>query len=241
MFQWAEKVKIYIIVHWVWRLFPQLKWSTLRLFQATEDDSSWQLLRGVEVAPKAEQKAELFAQAMEEAYHAQCFRELYKSESTFQFYPYQSEKKLLYANRKDHWKLPIYCWVGEKSAAQRFQNIVNVSPSGRLKKTLKQIVADEVGHIHKAEKLIQVEGADPLSIQKEIQSIKRKRLWQGWKRSGRQITGWILQVLLFFIYWVFAGPFALMVYVTSSRFFEDFRLRKREVTKSTLILKREHL
>ena len=200
-----EKIKLFVVINVIWRVFPSKKHEIMRVFEATEDDSAWQLLNGIKMTHNPEAKAELFLQALEESHHAELFRELCKKEFNTGFQKYFHEKKALYKLDEDSWKLPVYCLIGEKSAADRFQNIVDVSPNNLLKKTLKKIVADEIGHIHKAQEQIEVDNKSQDEVNAEVKKIIRKRFLESWMRSGRKITNFLINILLFIIY-VSIGP-----------------------------------
>ena len=197
-----------------WRLFPAKKIETIRLFEATEDDSAWQLLSAMKLVDSAHEKAELFSQALEEAHHAELFRSLYASESNSKFIKMTDEKTLLYSQKKDAWKLLVYCLIGEEAAAKRFQKIAQVLPAGPMKKSLKRIIADEIGHVDKARELIEIACKSKKAVKKEIAIIKRKRFMQSWLRMGRQITGFFIDILLFIIYFLFAGLFSIPLKLT---------------------------
>ena len=243
MINFFDKVKIFVATHIIWKLFPMKKLETLRLFEATEDDSAWQLLYGMKLVDSPSEKAEFFLQAIEEAHHAELFRQLFAQESTMQFKKLQTEKNLLYSKKCDSWKMPIYCLVGEKAAVTRFQNIIDVSRDEVINRTLKKIVADEVGHIHKAKELIEVDGKDTKEVHREIKKIIRKRFYEAWLRSGRQITGTLITIILFTIYFSLGGIFAQILKLQSWRRAKDLRAsvvqKVQGVPQGELILREE--
>ena len=203
-----DKIKIYIIVNFLWKIIPSKKLETLRNFEATEDDSAWQLLNGIKITSDSSEKAEFFLQALEENHHAELFRELCKKYGHGKFQKYFSEKKPLYSLKEDSWRMPIYCLVGEKAAAERFQNIIDVSQNSLLRVNLQKIVSDEVGHIHKAEEQIKIDGKSKKEVSTEMKKIIRKRYLEAWMRSGRRITGLLINTLLFIIYITFGSIFS---------------------------------
>ena len=217
MLNFFDKVKIFIATNVVWKIIPTKKLETLRMFEATEDDSSWQLLCGMNLVESHWEKAELFVQAIEEAHHAELFRQLFNSESSLKFIKVQTEKRLLYTKKSDSWKLPIYCLIGEDAAVKRFQNIVDVSKNEGINKTLKKIIADEVGHIHKAKELIKVDGKDQKEVNREMRKILRQRFYESWLRSGRKITDLVVSVILLLIYLFPGGLFAQILRIQGLR------------------------
>jgi rubrerythrin len=209
MFKKLEKFKVCFIVTVVWRLLPSKKIEMIKHYESTEDDSAWQLLLGMKNISNPSQKAELFAQAMEEAHHAELFRKLYQYETGLSIHKIFYPKKALYNDPSNMWRLFIYCLVGEEAAAQRFDYISEYLEEGLMKKTLSSIVQDEIGHIHKAKELIKVEGQSKQVIHKEINSIKLARFKESWLRSGRQITTLVTDFLLTAIYIIFVPIFSL--------------------------------
>lgn len=210
MLNLIEKIKVFIMVRIIWNVFPSKKLEMIRQYEATEDDSAWQLLYGMKQIDDPGQKAELFTQALEEAHHAELFRELYKKETKQKLHKVSYEKKPLYAQKKHAWKLFVYCLIGEESAAKRFDHIANHLPQGAMRSTLQGIVADEIGHIHKAKELINVEGIAQDKIAKEINQINLRRFKEAWMRSGRHITTWITDMLLLCLYFILVPFFAVM-------------------------------
>lgn len=69
-----DQIKVFLGVRGLWKLFPSHRIKCLLQFEATEDNSAWQLLWACNQLNNPEQKAELFSQFLEEAHHAELFR-----------------------------------------------------------------------------------------------------------------------------------------------------------------------
>src|SRR3954466_8772322 len=67
-----------VTVRGFWRKNPKAILARIQSFEATEDDSAWQLLHAAAALPEPHVKAQLFLQSMEETHHAEIFRALYK-------------------------------------------------------------------------------------------------------------------------------------------------------------------
>lgn len=210
-----ETYKVRLLVQLRWKLFPRTLLQSIQLFEATEDDSAWQLLRATQFVRKPHLKAELFQQVMEEAFHAQEFRRIYQTLTKDKLLKLKLEKKALY-NEKEIYKIFPYCLVGEQSAAERFHSIGKALDPGPLRSLFQRIVSDEVGHIHKAQELVDILEINNKEMNRLVQEIRWQRMKESWLRSGRQITNSIADLFLSLVFWLFVG------------FFAFFRLRRKK-------------
>jgi len=207
MFHAAERLKVRFMVLVRWKLSLQRKLESLRLFEATEDDSAWQLLRASEHLQETHLKAELFGQIMEETFHADEFRRVYQELSGKKMEKLLTEKKPLYPPHQAK-SIFAYCLIGEASAAQRFSHLAEVLSDDALKQALQRILSDEVGHIHKAQEILKNFDLKPEEVKRKLLEIRLKRLAERWLRMGRQITDFAADVFLSIIYFCGVGPFA---------------------------------
>lgn len=210
--KWIEIIKVWFSIKIIWKVFPKKIPAAIRLYEATEDDSAWQLLYGMKLVEDHKKRAELFAQAVEETHHGELFRNLHAEMFQEKFHKFTNKKFPLYRGKENAWRLFVYCLIGEADAAERFDQIQKFLPEGPFKNVLKQIVADEIGHIHKAKLLLKADGKNNREINKEIQKITWNRLKEGWMRAGRQVTSFIIDLLLTIIYFVMGllfSPFTI--------------------------------
>ncbi len=207
MFQAAERLKVQIMVWGRWRFSQHQMLESLRLFEATEEDSAWQLLQATEHLPESHLKAELFGQIMEESFHAEEFRRVYKELSGKSMERLQTQKRPLYPSTEAK-SIFAYCLIGEASAAQRFSHIASALKDGPLKQTLNRILSDEVGHIHKAQEILETLEMRPQTLKKKLLQIQFQRTFESWLRMGRQITDVVANLFLIGFYYIFTGLFA---------------------------------
>jgi hypothetical protein len=185
------------------RLVLLLRWKResgaaeerIRAFEATEDDSAWQLLHACTRIADPSVKARLFLQAMEEAHHAEVFRGLYEESSGKKLRKLQVVRKPIFQPEAP-WKLFAYCAVGEAAAASRFRHIAEALPPGRFREALQKILAEEEGHIGLAEALVSLSGRTAGEVNAEIARIRLVRAWESWLRFGRGLSGLVSRGLL---------------------------------------------
>ncbi len=204
-----DTIKVSILVNFGWRLLPGKFREAIRRFEATEEDSSWHLLRGAMHTDNSVHRAELFEQALEEISHAEEFRSFFLAHTGERIRRLQEEKRVLF-QKNETWKLFAFCLIGENDAAVRFEKIAANQYSPGLDRLLKRILADEKGHQKKAELLLSGAGLAPDTVHRETRRIRLVRFRDAWLRSGRQIADLVSSVLLAFVYFVFSGPFALV-------------------------------
>lgn len=198
--------------HFLVKVQMRLGWSadgrgmleSIRQFEATEDDSAWHLLSAAGRAEDPALAARLFAQALEESHHAEVFRDLYRRVGGRALDKASVERVPLFAG-EPLWKLLVFCAVGEKSAARRFQSIANNLPAGEFRASLTKIIAEEAGHVHLATDLLAKTGQPLAVVRAETRAIKLRRLREAWLRAGRALTLLLSRALLALIFHVI-GP-----------------------------------
>jgi len=215
VFSLLNKTKVFFGIRGLWTLFPSHRRKCLLQFEATEDDSAWQLLWACNQIENPEQKAELFSQVLEEAHHAELFRSYLRKYSPTAVHRLHMERKPLYLNKENIWKYFPYCIVGETEASQRFADIAdNIIPNSPEDKELlflfKKILSDEVGHIHKAEQLALNLKLSSQELNQELKQIRRKRFFEHWMRVGKKTVAPLSSLLIFTTYFIFLAPFALI-------------------------------
>lgn len=215
VFLLLNKIKVFFGIRGIWSLFPSHRAKCLLQFEATEDDSAWQVLWACNQLENPEQKAELFSQVLEEAHHAELFRTYIRKFSPLSYHRISLKRKPLYLNKQDIWKYFPYCIVGETEASQRFSHISNnlntrTTENKELQQLFQKILADEVGHIHKAEQLAAELQLPPQRLSQEISAIRRRRFTEHWLRLGKKTVSPISTGLVLFIYFMLLGPFALI-------------------------------
>jgi len=204
-----DYLKVALLVRIGWRLFPGKFTEAIRRFEATEEDSSWHLLRGAVHATDPRHRAELFEQALEEISHAEEFRHFYRQYTGAKIRRMQEEKRILFG-KNETWRLFAFCLVGENDAAERFGKIAAQNFSPELNRLLKRILADEKGHQKKAETLLAECGVSETAMNREILAIRLRRLREAWLRSGRQIADLVASIILTVVYLLFSGPFCMI-------------------------------
>lgn len=220
-----ENIKVFVGVQGLWKMFPSHRTQCLLQFESTEDDSSWQLLWACNQLENPEQKAELFAQILEEAHHAELFRNYLRchnpnhNQNQNYITKIQIERKPLYLEKKDIWKYFPYCIVGESDASNRFAAIARQLQSNdpTLYSIFNKILSDEVGHIHKAKQLAMDLNLPDHLINKEIKQIKQRRFTEAWLRSGQKIITPIGNLLIDVTYFLVLAPFALLTFLFKKR------------------------
>lgn len=196
-----------LLDRWVVRLVLNLKWKKsksaveerIRAFEATEDDSSWQLLYACRRIADGKTKADLLMQAMEEAHHAEVFRGLYEESCGSALKKLPVQRKPLFQDGQA-WKLFAYCAVGEAAAARRFRHIAEGLEPGKFKNSLEKILKEEEGHVELAADLSSLTGKSGAELKREIFRIKAIRAGETWLRIGRSITSQASKLLLTLTY-----------------------------------------
>lgn len=204
---WSPREIIHRLDRWVVRMVLLFQWrgnnhlveERIRVFEATEDDSSWQLLHAAQSIRDPKMKADLFLQSMEEAHHAEVFRGLYQESSGRKLKKMNVARNPIF-DPQAPWKLFAYCAVGESAAASRFRHIAEALPAGSFKRSLEKILEEEEGHIELAEDLVSLTGQDQRLVNREIRAIRARRAWEAWLRAGRTITQAVSRGLLSLTY-----------------------------------------
>lgn len=178
-----------------WKRNHEAAAERIRAFEATEDDSSWQLLFACERMDDPQVKARLFLQSMEEAHHAEVFRGLYQQASGRKLRKLNVPRKPIF-RAGEAWRMFAYCAVGEAAAARRFRGIADALPEGEFQTALRKILEEEEGHIGLAEDLVGLTGKCATEVKREIARIKTVRAWEAWLRVGRGVTNLASRVLL---------------------------------------------
>lgn len=204
---WSPREIIHRLDRWVVRMVLLVQWKgnsrlveeRIRVFEATEDDSSWQLIHAAKSISNPKMKADLFLQSLEEAHHAEVFRGLYQESSGKKLKKMNVARNPIFQPQAP-WKLFAYCAVGESAAASRFRHIAESLPEGSFKRSLEKILQEEEGHIELAEDLVSLTGQDQRLVDQEIRAIRLRRAWEAWLRAGRTITQALSRALLSLTY-----------------------------------------
>lgn len=191
---------------WAVRLVLSLHWrkssvvaERIKTFEATEDDSAWQLLHACTKIEAPKMRAKLFLQAMEEMHHAEVFRALYKQTSGKTLDKIKVPRKALFQSQEP-WKLLAYCAIGESSAARRFRHIAEHLDAGPFQTSLQKILEEEEGHIELANHLVEDTGASASQVRWELRRIQAVRVWESWLRIGRTVTAFTSRIFLSLTY-----------------------------------------
>jgi hypothetical protein len=195
-----DRIFVKLLVRGGWKNSPARISKRIQSFEATEDDSAWQLLHAASRLKDPRIKAQLFLQAMEEAHHAEIFRALYKQTSGTQLTKVSVERKPIYYGQ-EAWKLFAFFAVGEKSAARRFRSIADQLEDGPFRTSLTKILEEEEGHVEMANELTSVTGQSAKAIRQELMLVKLRRAGEAWLRLGRHLTSIISRVLLNIAYY----------------------------------------
>ena len=228
MNRWLERIKVRLIVSLFWRSRAQMLLS-VNSFQATEADGVWHLLRGIDAAEDPKVRATLFEHLIEEESHADEFVRVYRSEGDRAFVPTPFERKDLYPASEPTWKLIAYVHVGEVDATERFSLLRDALPPGELKSALGTIVRDEEGHIDLTHEVLLGLGATEDEIRRVYRSVRMRRAWEHWLRTGKRVVNWVAVALLSMVYFALAPFF----FLTARR-----KLRERFVEYDNNHLKR---
>lgn len=196
MLDFWEQLRIRVLVRVLWRSRRRLESSLVR-FEATEDDSAWQILRAAEQVSDPKLCAELFGQVMEEISHAEGFRKVYKQITGRTMRRQFAEKRYIFHDCGPEQIFAI-CTAGEGSALKRFSHIESSLSDGPLKDFLQRVISDEVGHVHQSERRTALA---------EIRKAQLRRAWQAWLRQGQRITRLFSNSLLTIFYFVVIGIF----------------------------------
>lgn len=203
LMQLLENIKIGILAHVIWKLFPRELDRSIARFSETEADTVWQLIHGIEKVHSGKQRAEVFYQILEEDFHAEEFQRVYRGNTGKPLERVEGERRFLYRKEDPVWKLFAYCFVGEKDATERFSAIERMLPPSALKEVLRSIIRDETGHVVKAEALMKELGASKTQIQLEKFKIRFQRLYESWIRIGKRIGFIPSEIILSTVYFFF--------------------------------------
>ncbi len=187
LFNQLDRWVVRLILRFQWKRNEKLVQERIQVFEATEDDSAWQLVHAASQIEDPKIKAELFFQSLEEAHHSEVFRGLYEENAGKKLKKISVERKPIF-QKEAPWKLFAYCSVGEAAAASRFRHIADHLEPGNLQKSLSKILAEEEGHIELAQDLASLTGRDAQEVKKEVRKIRLQRAWEAWLRAGRKIT-----------------------------------------------------
>ena len=184
-----------ITVRGLWRKNPKAILARIQSFEATEDDSAWQLLYAAAALPEPRAKAQLFLQSLEETHHAEIFRALYKQSAGRPMDKILVERTPLL--RKDQpWKLFVYFTIGEKAAARRFRAIADQLVDGPFRRSLEKILDEEEGHVEQAGEMAALTGQSENAIRLEAKLVQLRRAGESWLRLGRKMSSLISRAIL---------------------------------------------
>jgi hypothetical protein len=205
-----DQITTRLIVRWGWREDPQRILERITAFEATEDDSAWQLLRLSALAREPKAKAKLFLQSLEESHHAEVFRELHHviaaNADARPFQKFTFERKALVLDEKHPWRLFAELAVGESAAARRFRSIAESLPHGEFRVALLKILAEEEGHVELASELMsRAGGLQPWQATLELSRIRAVRMRSAWLRIGNRLVAVLCRGLLTAVFYLFGG------------------------------------
>jgi rubrerythrin len=202
--QTLDRWMVGLLVRTGWKKDNHKVLERIQAFEATEDDSAWQLLYAASRLSAPKMKAQLFLQALEETHHAEIFRSLYRQSSGHALQKTSVERRPLLRPREP-WKLFAYFAVGEKSAARRFRLIAEQLDDGPFRRSLVKILEEEEGHIEIAGELVRMTGQTPEAIATELKSVRVRRACETWLRLGRHITSAISRALMTGVFFLMGG------------------------------------
>lgn len=195
----------WFFMRFLWGMSEKNYYRTVELFAATEADTVWQLVYGIDKIHDPNFRAQVFTQIVEEDFHAETFYKISRARPEAIYRVPPQEKEFLYSDDDPVWKLLAYCYVGEEEAARQFESIARVTPVPELKKALDKIVEDEAGHVVKAYRLLKGLGATDGQIRWELIKIRFKRRIQTMQRSLKKLFEYLIDGMLSVIYFFF-GP-----------------------------------
>jgi hypothetical protein len=185
------------------RLFwHRIRANTVRRFAETEADSAWQLAVALRHATNREERAELFAQILEELNHAELFRREHRRLTNGHFVPLAPARRAIQQDGATTAGFHAYCVLGEQEAFAQFSLLAKVIPDPQFTTVLKKILRDEAKHVHQAE--------SHTPDRRLLGPIRLRRRWENWQRQGLIVTDALSTVLLTCCYFV-VGPCARLL------------------------------
>ena len=226
-----RRLIIRLSIPFSWRFSRDRSARSLMRFSMVEADSAWQMLQALARVDDPEFEVELFNNALEEVHHADLFYRLAKQQTDRPIMTLPFERQLLYDPARGLAEFEAFHYVGEADIYNNFESYARASSAPDVRATFTEIRGDELEHQQLAlRKLIQMTGS-PRNAKKLIRRVRRRRLYETWRRAGNGV-GVLVSTLLYSAIYFVVGPiyFVLCRRRMSSRSRVDLKKQKVPVS-----------
>jgi hypothetical protein len=207
------------------KAFAPLTWRSrekiankLAGFAATEAGSALDMLEAAELETDPRRRRLFFIHGIDEARHADLFRKASKDVlkgSEAELTTYQSQHAIPQHIYREWDRVDFLSFVydAERKGQSHFASLgEHFKDHPTLGALFDSIEKDERFHVRYSKRLLtetaREEGQSV--IRKSALRVKRKVLWQGWRRAGRRIGDIMAKVVLSFVYLFAVAPFAFI-------------------------------
>lgn len=191
----------------------------LRGFAATEAGSALDMLKAAELAEEPRLRRLFFRHAMDEARHAQMFRDAARTlEREGAAAAGRSEYDLAHATRQNLYatlgdvRFVVFVFLAESQAAQQFRALAtHFADRDGIAALFDRIARDERFHVGYSRMLLdelraQGRGAE---VREATARVRLRRAWDAWRRAGRVLGDAVTHALLIALYVLVVPLFAL--------------------------------
>ncbi len=201
-----DNIVVFLFCHLIFNRNKKIRIQTIERFGDTEDDTVWQLFWGIKRIEDKAIRATIFQQILEETYHAEEFYSALKKFGTSRSPQSSYERRSLYTDDEPVWKLILYCHIGEAEAEMRFRHFLKHCNDSLAKKSVGRVLADEVGHVDSAYRLLKDMGVSDTDIKQESRRIFWQRRMDSTIFKLKRIGGGLLGLIFSSLYFLL-GPF----------------------------------
>ena len=205
---------------WAWRSERKIA-TKLMGFAATEHGSALDMMRAAERTRDARLRRLFYRHALDEARHAQLFREV-----ATRVYPGAPEllraHEKMHAQRMDlHERLGelgfiAFVWLAESRAKRQFEALEEYFAGRPDKEDLaalfRHIGKDEHHHSAYSRRLLDErrEAGEGAAVRRAIRRVKLRSAWQAWRRAGKRVGDVMVRLLLIALFVSVVPLFAIV-------------------------------
>lgn len=206
-----------LIAPLVWRSEAKVA-AKLEGFASTEAGSALDMLKAAELTDDPTLRRLFFRHAMDEARHAQLFRESARQLLLPSPRP-PSEYNLIHATRQNLFerlglvRFVAFVYLAEKRGELQFRALrEHFRHHPALEALFLRVSRDEQAHIAYTDKLLSgwKESGQRGMVRRALWHVRLTRAWTAWRRSGRVFGDALSRLLLGILYWLVLPPFALL-------------------------------
>ena len=185
-----------------WGSNPRRLALSLHRFSQVEADSGWQALNLLYRTDDVDLQAELFKIAVEEAEHAELFRNLaQKIDPQARAFLAQRERMDLYAAYGSVLKTLADISVSEMAVHDEFDKYGKATDNADVKALFEKIKEDEADHGNDTFDTLRRVAGDEKSFRSALRSASHQRMWRNYGFVSKGFGNFMMSILTSLFYW----------------------------------------